>query len=149
MCGFLGERTCGKFKGGYQMKKKTDSKFIGAGVWSILFFVMGISSLVTNKNGYGYWIWFTVSGLSLVLLLYLLNKTKNNRYERYEDERKKLISEKSSSMSFNILFAVIVVLQIIFEWKNIIVDSSFLLVSIMGIALLINFVTYLICRYKY
>ncbi|HUS90020.1 MAG TPA: DUF2178 domain-containing protein [Desulfosporosinus sp.] len=128
------------------MEKKTDSIFIGAGVWSILFFVMGISSLVTNKNGYGYWICFAVGGLSLVFLLYLLNKTKNNRNERYEDERKKLIREKSSNMSFSILFGVIVILQFIIERNYIVVESSFLLVIIMAIALLIKFGTYLICR---
>jgi uncharacterized membrane protein len=131
------------------MEKKADSKFIGAGVWSILFTTMGFVGLLTNKNGYGYLISFAVGGCSLGYLLYLLNKTKENKNERYEDERKKFISEKSSSMSFRILFAAIVILQFIIERNNIAVESSFLLLIIAGIAMLINFGTYLFCRYKY
>ena len=129
------------------MEKKADSKFIGAGVWSILFTIMGIVELLANKNGY--LVCFGIGGLSLVYLLYLLNETKQKTYERYEDERKKFLSEKSSSMSFRILFAVIVILQFIITRNNIAVESSSLLLIIMGIALLVNFGTYLFCRYRY
>jgi steroid 5-alpha reductase family enzyme len=131
------------------MEKKTDSKFIGAGVWSILFTIMGIVGLMTNKNVYGYLIYFAIGGLSLIYLLYLLNKTKQNKNERYEDERKKYISEKSSSMSFRILFAIIVIFQFIIGRNYIVIDSSLLLAIITCIALLINFGTYLFCKYKY
>ncbi|KUO75344.1 MAG: hypothetical protein APF81_27885 [Desulfosporosinus sp. BRH_c37] len=135
------------------MEKKTDSTFIGVGVGSIFFFGMGIWDFVSNKNGYGYGygylIDFAIGGLFLAFLLYLLRKTKNSRNERFEDERKILLSEKSSCMSFNVLFIVFAIMQITFKWNTIVVDSSLLLLMISMIALLIKFSTYLICRYKY
>lgn len=130
-----------------KIEKKTDSKFIGAGMFALLFTISGIVALMTKKNGY--WVDFGLGGLSLVYLLYLLNKTKQNKNERYEDERKKFISERSSSMSFTILFAVIIISRIIIERNNIVVESSFLLSTIGVIALLIKFGTHIFCRYKY
>lgn len=131
------------------MEKKTDSTFIGVGVGSIYFFGMGIWDFVSNKNGYGYLIDFAIGGLFLAFLLYLLRKTKNSRNERFEDERKILLSEKSSSISFNVLFVVLSIMQITFKWNTIVVDSSLLLLIILMIALLIKFSTYLFYRYKY
>lgn len=130
-----------------KIEKKTDAKFIGAGMFALLFTISGIVALMTKKNGY--WVDFGLGGLSLGYLFYLINKTKENKNERYEDERKKFISERSSSISFTILFAVIVISRIIIERNNIAVEPSFLLLIIAGIAMLIKFGTYLFCRYKY
>ena len=132
---------------GIRMEKKTDSKFIGAGVIAILFSIIGIVDLMTNKNGY--WVWFGVGGLSLAYLLYLLNITKGNRNERFEDERKEFISEKSSNMSFNILFVVIAIMQFITERNNIVIKSSLLLSFIIVVAIIIKLGTYLFCKYRY
>ena len=130
-----------------KMEKKTDSKFIGAGVFAILFTIHGIVALVTKTNDY--WVGFGLGGLSLVYLFYLLNKTKDNKNERYDDERKEFISEKSSNMSFNILLGVIVLLRFIIERNYIVVESSILIDIIFGIVMLIKFGTYLFCKYKY
>ncbi len=129
------------------MDNKTDSKFIGAGVFAIFFTIMGIVSLVTKKNGY--WFSFGVSGLSLAYLLYLLNNTKENKSERYDDERKEFISVKSSSVSFSILLAVMLILKFVIEQKNIVVESTSLLSILIGIAVVINLITHIFYKYKF
>ena len=130
-----------------KIERKTDSKFIGAGVGAIYFTISGIVALVTKENGY--WLDFGLGGLSLIYLLYLLNITKENKNERYDDERKEFISEKSTNMSFHILLGVILILKFIFERYVIVVESSILLLNIFMIALLIKFGSYLFCKNKY
>jgi len=130
-----------------KIEKRTDSKFIGAGVLAILFTIHGIVELVNKTNAY--WVGFGLSGLSLVYLFYLLNKTKDNKNERYDDERKEFISEKSSNMSFNILLGVIVLLNFMIQSNYIVVESSLLIRIMFWIVIPIKFGSYLICKYKY
>lgn len=85
--------------------KKLDSILIGAGVFTILFIGLGIFEVVTKKNGY--FIMFGIGILSLLYLIYLLKQSKDRKNERYEDERKKLLSEKSKSKSFEVLFLLL------------------------------------------
>jgi hypothetical protein len=130
-----------------KMEKKVDSKFIGAMVFTLMFFIIGIKDLNTGKNGY--WISFVISAVSLVFFIYLLKHTKKTPNERYSDERKELISLKSESMSFSLLFSVIIILEILVKSNKLILDSGMLLLILMGSALIINLVCYLICRSKY
>ncbi|MBU3093195.1 hypothetical protein KPL35_14055 [Clostridium sp. CF011] len=102
-------------------QKQGDSIIIGAGVWSVLFIGMGIFDLVTKKNGY--WSGFLLGGLSFIYLIYLLWKTKGNTNERYEDERKKFVSDKSKSMSFDKLFVFMVIFEILIKTQKIKMDS--------------------------
>jgi len=76
-------------------------------------------------------------------------KSKNNTNERYEDERKKFVSDKSKSISFNILFAFIVIFQILISEEKIKMDSHHVLMVISCSALIIQFISYLGCKYKY
>ena len=128
-------------------KKKTDSIIIGAGVWAILFIGIGIFDFVTQKNGY--LIMFGIGILSLLYFIYLLKKTKYNLAEIYEDERKILISEKSSSISYNILFAGICIFEFLINGKIIGITTDLALIIIMASAIIIKAVAYLICKYKY
>lgn len=128
-------------------KKKTDSIIIGAGVWAILFMGIGFFDFVTQKKGY--LIMFGIAILSLLYFIYLLKKTKDNLAERYEDERKILISEKSSSISYNILFAVICIFEFLIKGKIIGLTTDLALLIIMASAIIIKVVSYLICKYKY
>lgn len=128
-------------------KKKTDSIIIGAGVWAIFFIGIGIFDFVTQKNGY--LIMFCIGILSLLYFIYLLKTTQDNLAERYEDERKILINEKSSSISYNILFAGICIFEFLINGKIIDITTDLALVIIMASAIIIKAVTYLICKYKY
>ncbi|EHI97684.1 hypothetical protein CDLVIII_0978 [Clostridium sp. DL-VIII] len=128
-------------------KKKTDSIIIGAGVWAIFFIGIGIFDFVTQKNGY--LIMFCIGILSLLYFIYLLKTTQDNLSERYEDERKILINEKSSSISYNILFAGICIFEFLINGKIIDITTDLSLVIIMASAIIIKAVTYLICKYKY
>ena len=83
------------------------------------------------------------------LVIYLLKKTKFNLNERYEDERKVFISEKSSSTSYNILFIAIVILKYLISSNRIIITTNHALNLIVMSALLIKLSTYLIYKYKY
>lgn len=95
------------------------------------------------------WSYFVISVLSFVLLIYLLKKTKFNLNERYEDERKVFISEKSSSTSYNILFIAIVIFKYLISSNRIIITTNHALNLIVMSALLIKLSTYLIYKYKY
>lgn len=128
-------------------KKKTDSIIIGAGVWAIFFIGIGIFDFVTQKNGY--LIMFCIGILSLLYFIYLLKTTQDNLAERYEDERKILINEKSSSISYNILFAGICIFEFLINGKIIDITTNLALVIIMASAIIIKAITYLICKYKY
>ncbi|MCB2299537.1 DUF2178 domain-containing protein [Clostridium tagluense] len=128
-------------------EKKTDSIIIGAGVFAMLFIGKGIFAFVTKKNGY--WVLLVIGILSLLYLIYLLKRTKGNLNERYEDERKKLISEKSSSISYSILFAVTLIFSQLINANKIIVTTYDALMIILGIALIIKPIAYLIYKYKY
>ncbi|MBZ9689887.1 DUF2178 domain-containing protein [Clostridium estertheticum] len=128
-------------------KKKTDSIIIGAGIFAIYFIGEGIFGFITKKNGY--WVPLVIGILSFLYLIYLLKRTKSNLNERYEDERKKFISEKSSSVSYSILFAVILIYSELINANKIIINTYDSLMIIMGIALIIKPIAFLICKYKY
>lgn len=128
-------------------QKKTDSILVGAIVWAILFLGMGLYKLIIKKNFDV--LDFSLGGLSLVFLIYLLKKTKANLNERHEDERKKYISEKSSSISYEVHFLVITVLSFLVLKGKIIISSSSTILIVLGSALIIKSISYLICRYKY
>jgi hypothetical protein len=137
---------------GFTTEKKTDSKlikskYVTAGFLAVVFSIMGMINLMTEKNNY--WVFFGVGGLSLAYLFFLLKKTKENKRERYEDERSKFIEDKSLSMSFQILLVVILILKFMIERNYIMIDSSFLIDIIFGIVVLVKFGSYLFCKYKY
>lgn len=127
--------------------KEIDSKIVGPTVWSILFIGIGIFDMVIKKNVN--WLAFLLGGLSLVFLIYLLRKTKNNTNERYEDERKKFVSDQSKSMSFDRLFAFMLIFEILIKTEKIKMDSYDVIMVIMGSALIIQFISYLVCKSKY
>jgi len=128
-------------------QKPCDSIIIGAGVWTILFVGIGIFKIATKNNDY--WFEFIVGGLSFIYLIYALIKTKNNHNERYEDERKKFVSEKSKSMSFDILFLILAIFQILISYGKIRINSYPVISIVISGALIIRLVSYFICKAKY
>ena len=76
--------------------KQSDSKIVGAIVWSFSGILLGIFAVITKKDNA--FVGFVLAGIALIYLIYLLRKTKNNTNERYEDERKKFVSDKSKSI---------------------------------------------------
>lgn len=128
-------------------KRKFDSKFIGAGVFAIFFTGIGIFDFITENNSY--FITLGIGILSFLYLIYLLKRTRGNLNERYEDERKKFISEKSSSFSYSVLISVILVLIFLVSNGKIAISSSTALCIVLISALIIQPVAYLICKYKY
>ncbi|MBU3175265.1 DUF2178 domain-containing protein [Clostridium estertheticum] len=127
--------------------KQSDSIIVGAIVWSFFGIGIGIFDIITKNDDA--FIWFVFGGLSLIYLIYRLRKTKNNTNERYEDERKKFISEKSKNMSFDILFGSIVIFKILISSGKIKMDSYDVISIILGGALIIQFISYLVCKSKY
>ena len=127
--------------------KKTDSGILGAGVFGVLFIVLGIKDLFAKQNGF--WIDFLISGLGSIFLIYKLKKTKNNHNERYEDERKKFVSEKSKSIGFDVLFWFMLIFGFLIETEKIKMDSYSVIIVILGGALIIQFISYLVCKSKY
>ena len=127
--------------------KRTDSTLIGSGVFGIFFVGMGITDLVAKQNGF--WIELLIGALGFVFLIYKLKKTKNNHNERYEDERKKFVSEKSKSIGFDILFGFMVIFQILIGSGKIKMTSNSAITIILGGALIIQLISYLVCRAKY
>jgi len=128
-------------------KQRLSTIIMGAGVWSILFIGIGISKIATKNNDY--WVEFLLGGLSFIYLIYVLRKTKNNTNERYEDERKKFVSEKSKVMSFDILFVSIFIFKILISTGKIKMDSNSVLSIIIGGGLIIQLISYLVCKSKY
>lgn len=128
-------------------EKKFDSIIIGAVVFAILFIGLGIWGFVTKKNGY--FIPIGIGIVSLLYLIYLLKQTKDSKNERYEDERKNFLSEKSKSKSFDILFWVIVIFEFLTSTGKIVVNSNTALLIVMSCALAIQFISYLVHKFKY
>lgn len=128
-------------------QKKSDSLWAYALIGTVYALGMWIFGLVINKNFD--WIYFVIGVLSLILLIYLLKKTKFNLNERYEDERKTFISEKSSSSSYNILFGAIVLFEYLISSNRIVMTTDHALNLIIMSVLFIKFSTYLIYKYKY
>ncbi|MBX4261565.1 DUF2178 domain-containing protein [Clostridium estertheticum] len=127
--------------------KKPDSGIMGAGVFGVFFIGMGIKDLVAKQNGF--WIDFLIGALGFIFLIYKLKKTKNNHNERYEDERKKFVSEKSKSMSFDILFLILAISQILISYGKIEINSYPVISIIIIFALIIQLTSYLVCKSKY
>jgi len=130
-------------------ERPTNSKLIGSSVFSIMFLIIGINEMVIKNSVYTALVSFVISAISLIYFIYQYKYLKKNPSEMYDDERRQFISEKSSSMSFIILVVVISILQLLIQRNIIVVESYSLLSMILGIALIINLVTYLICKYKY
>ena len=120
---------------------------IGAGTWTIPFAGIGIFDVVTKKSNP--WVVFLLSGLSFIYLIYILKRTKNNTNERYDDERKKFLREKSKCMSFDILFVSIFIFQILISSGKINLTSSLAIEIVLGGTLIIQLISYLVCKSKY
>ncbi|MCG8501544.1 MAG: DUF2178 domain-containing protein [Firmicutes bacterium] len=131
------------------MEKKTNSHLIGAVVFAVLFLIVGAVELVIKKHVYASMISLGVSLVSLVYCIHLFKYIKDNPNEKYDDERKQFISEKSSSMSFNIFISVIIILKILVKKNIIMMQSDLLLTIILALGLIINSINYLICKSKY
>lgn len=127
--------------------REPDSILGGTVAGLILFTGIGIFDMITKKENA--FIAFVLGGLCLIFLIYLLKKTKNNTNERYEDERKKFVRDKSKSMSFDRLFAFMVVFQILIRTGKIKMDSYDVIMVTLGSAIIIRFVSYLTCKSKY
>ena len=128
-------------------QKKSDSILVGAIVWTILFLSIGFFKLIFTKNLD--LLAFLLGTVSLIFLIYLLKKTKLNKNERYEDERKHYLSEKSSSISYEVIFLVIVVLSALVRSGRLVIGAADVLLVILCSALIIKLIAYLFCRYKY
>jgi uncharacterized membrane protein len=128
-------------------QKKSDSILVGAIVCTILFLSMGFFKLIFTRNLD--LLAFLLGSASLIFLIYLLKKTKSNKNERYEDERKHYLSEKSSSISYEVIFLVIVVLSALVRSGKLVIGAADVLLVILCSALIIKFIAYLFCRYKY
>ncbi len=129
--------------------KRTSSKIIGSAVFAILFLQIGIYDLFTKEFGYPTMIWFAISCLSFLYFIYQYKRLKNNPGEMYDDERKQFISEKSLGISFRVLFVVILILKLFIERNTVEIESSSLLTMLLGVALIVQSISYLICKYKY
>ncbi|MGK0468461.1 hypothetical protein [Clostridium sp.] len=127
--------------------KEIDSKFGRAIVWSFSSILLGIFAVITKKDNA--FVLFILGGLCLIYLIYILRKTKNNTNERYEDERKKFVSDKSKSMSFDWIFAFMVIFEILIKTEKIKMDSYDVIMVVIGSALIIKFISYLVCKSKY
>ena len=127
--------------------KKTDSGIIGAGVFGVLFIGMAIKDLVAKQNGV--WIDFLIGALAFIFLIYKLRKTKDNTNERYEDERKKFVSEKSKSISFDVMFVFMLIFETLIKIGKIKMNSYSVIIVIMCGALIIQLISYLVCKSKY
>ena len=79
-----------------EKQKPGDSIIVGAIVWSFCGIGIGVFDLITKRHAA--LIWLALGGLSLIYLIYLLRKTRNNTNERCEDERKAFISQKSQEI---------------------------------------------------
>ncbi|QAA32097.1 DUF2178 domain-containing protein [Clostridium manihotivorum] len=122
-------------------QKKSDSILVGAIVWTILFLSIGFFKLIFTKEID--LLAFLLGSCSLIFLIYLLKKTKSNQNERYEDERKHYLSEKSSSISYEVIFLVIVVLSALVRSGKLVIGAADVLLIILCSALIIKFIAYL------
>jgi uncharacterized membrane protein len=129
------------------IKRKSDSVFVGAIVWTILFLVKGVYKLIYIN--YLDWTSFIIAAISFTVLIAILRKSKLNLNERYEDERKKYISEKSSSVACEVNIFIIILLYIASKFWNVIVNVEDMLLIILGSLLIVKFITYIILQKKY
>lgn len=129
------------------IKRKSDSVFVGAIVWTILFLVKGVYKLIF-KN-YLDWTSFIIAAISFIVLITILRKSKLNLNERYEDERKKYISEKSSSAAYEVNIYIIILLYIASKYWNIMISAGDILLIILGSLLIVKFINYIILQNKY
>ncbi|MBX4262851.1 DUF2178 domain-containing protein (plasmid) [Clostridium estertheticum] len=127
--------------------KQSDSIIVGTIIWSLMGIGMGVFHIITKREGA--LAWFILGVPALICLIYLLRKTKNNTNERYEDERKKFVSDKSKSMSFDKLFIFMVIFEILIQTGKIKMDSYDVIMVVIGSALIIQFISYLVCKSKY
>lgn len=129
------------------IKIKSDSVFVGAIVWTILFLVKGVYKLIF-KN-YLDWTSFIIVAISFTVLITILRKSKLNLNERYEYERKKYISEKSSSAAYEVNIYIIILLYIASKYWNMMVSYEDILLIILGSLLIVKLITYIILQNKY
>ena len=128
------------------MGKLADSRFLGSIIFTVTSLVVGIFDLITKKDSFAP---FTIGVLSFVYFIYLLQKTKDEVNERYDDERKNFISEKSKSKSFDIIFAVLVIFEILVLSGKVIISARSEIIFLSSSALIIQFISYLFYKSKY
>jgi len=131
------------------MGKIADSRFFSSIVGTVFCWVLAIFGLITKKENSFVFSAFIVGVLSFAYFIYLLNKTKDDVNERYDDERKNFVSEKSRSKSFDILFAVTVIFEILVQSGKVKISADSALIIIIGSALIIQFISYLFYKSKY
>lgn len=127
--------------------KEIDSKILVAIILSSCFILAGILGVIIQKDNA--FVYILLGGIPLIYLIYLLMKTKNNTNERYVDERKKFVIVKSKSISFDILFSFMVIFGFLIRAEIIKMDSYDVIMVVIGSALIIKFISYLACKYKY
>jgi len=127
--------------------KEIDSKILVAIILSSCFILAGILGVITQKDNA--FVYILLGGIPLIYLIYLLRKTKNNTNERYVDERKTFIIIKSKSISFDTLFCFMVIFGILIRTEKIKMDSYDVIMVVIGSSLIIKFISYLACIYKY
>ncbi|MBW9173303.1 DUF2178 domain-containing protein [Clostridium estertheticum] len=130
-----------------EKQKQCDSIIVGAIVWSFCGIGIGVFDLITKRHSA--FIWLALGGLSLIYLIYLLRKTRNNTNERCEDERKAFISQKSQGISFTILYSLIIILEFFIGTGKIKMNSDSVLITLMISGLIIQFLSYLFYKFKY
>ena len=128
------------------MGKLADSRFLGSIIFTVTSLVVGTFDLITKKDSFAP---FAIGVLSFVYFIYLLQKTKDEVNERYDDERKNFISEKSKSKSFDIIFAVLVIFEILVLSGKVIISARSEIIFLSSSALIIQFISYLFCKSKY
>ncbi|MCB2340397.1 DUF2178 domain-containing protein [Clostridium estertheticum] len=130
-----------------EKQKQCDSIIVGAIVWSFSGIGIGVFDLITKRHSA--LIWLALGALSLIYLIYLLRKTRNNTNERCEDERKAFISQKSQGISFTILYSLIIILEFFIGTGKIKMNSDSVLITLMISGLIIQFLSYLFYKFKY
>ncbi|MCB2355286.1 DUF2178 domain-containing protein [Clostridium estertheticum] len=130
-----------------EKQKSCDSIIVGAIVWSFCGIGIGVFDLITKRHSA--LIWLALGGLSLIYLVYLFRKTRNNTNERCEDERKEFISQKSQGISFTILYSLIIILEFFIGAGKIKMNSDSVLITLMISGLIIQFLSYLFYKFKY
>jgi hypothetical protein len=127
--------------------KEIDSKILVAIFLSFCFILVGILGVINKKDNT--FVVFLLGGIPLIYLIYLLRKTKNNTNERYVDERKTFIIIKSKSISLDILLPFVIIFGILIRAEKIRIDSYDVIMVVIVSALIIKFISYLACKYKY
>ncbi|MBW9153852.1 hypothetical protein [Clostridium estertheticum] len=131
--------------------KSPNSIIMGSTFWGIYWVGAGIFGVVTKRNGFGigFFIDLFIGALGFIVLIYQLKKTKDNHNERYEDERKTFISEKSLSTSFTMLYILILLFQFLIRTGRINMNTDSVLSTLIIGGLIIQFISYLFYKFKY